>query len=127
MRTITLSPNFSLVFFVIGTITGPLADACSKNSFLLSFKGVLCVVILSKSSKYCQYKAPQATPSSSFCRLTLPISGFISFLSHEVLKYPVPASTCEPSILVGSISLSPSLIFTILLLSSQLAPVSNRA
>src|SRR5690606_24990304 len=116
---------------LIGMSTGPRSVFFCKNSFLLSFRFVSEKVILSRSSKYCQYTAPHEgftvpdfLPSSVTVTLIFPISGFTLTPSIILLKYPVPSSCF--SFLLSNIWL-PRLICTCLSAVNQLSPCNSNA
>ena len=113
---------------------GGIYDANSTSIFAsgvvgieYDLSGVSTEVILSKSSKYCQYKPPQAIPFPFLLMVTVAISFLISSAFQEVLKYPVPASIFRFSNFVGSIILSPTLTSSISVIETQSVPLNNNA
>ena len=91
MRTLILSPTFNSSPSFIACNTGPLSEFFSMNNFLTSFKGVSDAVILSRSSKYCQYAAPHDVDD--------PVSGLSFADATDTVIFPMPCCTLSPSIL----------------------------
>src|SRR5258706_2063726 len=125
MRIRTKPPIAIGVLESISVSNSPLLVRLTKNTFFDSLSGVSADVILSRSSKYCQYNPAQAIPSPFFVNFTLPISGVTRLPVHDVLKYPVPASIIDFGL--GVTFLPPTLISTLSFIDKHSVPFNNKS
>src|SRR5690554_1871403 len=121
------SPTFTWVSSLIRDIFSPVSVFFFRNTCFFNFNGVSAGIILSRSSKYCQYRAPQAIPSPFLLISTSAIWGVISLSFHDVLKYPVPASIFTSSNFRFEIFSPPTSTSTVSVTDSQSLPCNNRA
>lgn len=121
------SPTFRTVPSVTGSPTSPVLVCRTKVRFFSICIGLSFLETLSISSKYCQYRPPQAAPGVFLLRCTFANDGITSDCFHVVLKYPVPASGAASSNVLISNRFPPICTATASLIPSQSVPLSNKA